>query len=391
MPVTILALLVPIILSVGCSVQSQRTAQATPPPAFVPATAPAVKLGNKPQEIATGDFNGDGKLDFVTSSEARTLSVFLGDGRGSFTPAPDSPLALEMSAHLIVVGDVNRDQKQDLVITAHDSFNVGILLGQGDGRFMKASLSTVAAVQDGQHKPHNHGLALGDLNADGNLDIVTSNYESNSVSVLLGNGKGVFTPATGSPFTVSRGPYNLSVADMNMDGKPDIVTPNVRDDSVTVLLGDGKGSFTLASNMPYKVETRPFYTAVGDFNGDRKPDLITTHDDITKLTISLGDGRGGLMNASGSPIDMNRGGYKVLVADMNRDAKPDVVVSNVGGNHVTVLLGDGTGRFTPAAGSPYTNGRGSAAIAIGDVNGDGKQDILLANSESQDVTIMLGG
>lgn len=127
----------------------------------------------------------------------------------------------------------------------------------------------------------------------GNLDLTTSNQDDNSVSVLLGDGRGDFKPASGSPFAVGRAPYPHAIGDVNRDGKLDIVTPNVGSNNVTVLLGDGKGGFTPAANSPYPVGSRPYYIAVGDTSGDGNPDLMTTHDDISLMTTLLGDGRGG--------------------------------------------------------------------------------------------------
>jgi VCBS repeat protein len=355
-------------------------------PLFILAPGSPFPLGERPFSIALGDWNNDGKLDLVAGNEANKLTVLLGDGRGSFRPAPGPPLPA--IAHLITVGDVNNDHNLDLAITEHDSFGVVVLLGKGDGQFAAASGSPFAALPG--VRPHNHGLSIGDVNSDGNLDLTTSNYEDNSVSVLIGDGKGNFAPAAGSPFSVGRGPYNQTLIDLNRDGKLDVVTPNVRDNNVTVLLGNGKGGFIAAAGPPSPVGYRPYYTALGDLNGDGKPDLITTHDDINKMAVSLGDGRGAFAAAPHSPLDLGSRGYKVIITDVNRDAKMDVVVGNVGVNQVSVFLGDGQGNIMAAPGSPYASGMGSPTFALGDVNGDGKIDIVTANSEGSEGRIFLG-
>jgi hypothetical protein len=175
---------------------------------------------------------------------------------------------------------------------------------------------------------------------------------------------------------------------VNGDGNLDIVTPNVGGNTVTVLLGDGKGGFTATANSPYAVESRPYYIALGDVSGDGKPDLITTHDDINLMTTLLGDGRGGFTAAPASPFDLGRRAYKLVTADVNRDARTDLVVGTEAGDSVTVLLNNERGGYTPAAGSPYTAGR-NPRVAIGDVNGDGKPDIITANNGSGDITVLL--
>lgn len=375
----VLAMLTP-----SCQAQTRRSAPSQAP-LFTPAPDSPINIGSRPNDISVADWNRDGKLDVVTCNDEDTVMVLLGNGRGGFTPAPGSPI--KSAAHLIAVGDVNNDRNPNLALTHHDSFGVVVLLGAGDGRFAPAPGSPFAAHQGA--KPHNHGLALTDVNSDGHLDITTSNQNDNSVSVLLGNGRGVFTPAAGSPFAVGRAPYPHSVGDVNGDGKLDIATPNVGSNNVTVLLGDGRGGFMPAANSPYAVATRPYYIAIGDVSGDTKPDLVTTHDDINLMTTLLGDGRGGFTAAPSSPFDLGRRAYKLVTADVNRDARMDLVVGTEGSDSVAVLLSNERGGYTPAAGSPYTAGR-NPRVAIGDVNGDGKPDIITANNGSNNLTVLLG-
>jgi hypothetical protein len=371
-------------LTSGCQAQPQRGAP-SPDALFSPATGSPINLGSRPNDLAVADWNRDGKLDVVTCNDGDTVTVLLGDGRGGFTPAPGSPM--KAAAHFIAVGDVNKDGNPDLALTHHDSFGVVVLLGAGDGRFAPAPGSPFAAHRGA--KAHNHGLALSDLNGDGNLDITTSNQDDNSVSVLLGNGGGGFTPVAGSPFAVGRAPYPHAVGDVNRDGNLDIVTPNVRGNNVTVLLGDGRGGFTPAAKSPYAVANRPYYVALGDVSGDALPDLITTHDDISLMTSLLGDGRGGFTAAPASPFDLGRRAFKLVAADLDGDGRADLVVGTEADDSVAVLLSNERGGYTPAAGSPYRAGR-SPRVAVGDVNNDGNPDIITANQGSGDITVLLG-
>jgi hypothetical protein len=375
----VLAMLTP-----SCQAHQPRRSPQSQAPLFTSAPGSPINIGSRPNDISVGDWNKDGKLDVVTCNDGDTVTVLLGNGRGGFAPAPDSPI--KSAAHLIAVGDVNNDRNPDLAFTHHDSFGVAVLLGAGDGRFTPAPGSPFAAHQG--VKPHNHGLTLSDVNSDGHLDITTSNQDDNSVSVLLGNGRGGFAAAAGSPFAVGRAPYPHAVGDVNGDGKLDIVTPNVRSNNVSVLLGDGRGGFMPAANSPYAVATRPYYIALGDVSGDAKPDLITTHDDINLMTTLLGDGRGGFTAAPSSPFDLGRRAYKLVTADVNGDARMDLVVGTEGSDSVAVLLSNERGGYTPAAGSPYTAGR-NPRVAVGDVNGDGKPDIITANNGSSNLTVLL--
>ncbi|HYG82663.1 MAG TPA: VCBS repeat-containing protein, partial [Pyrinomonadaceae bacterium] len=332
------------VLSSGCQSQPRRDAPAREP-LFINAPGAPLDVGSRPNDLALADFNGDGKLDVVTCNDGDTVTVWLGDGRAGFAPAPGPPL--RAAAHLVAAGDVNGDRKPDLALAHHDSLGVEVFLGAGDGRFAPAPGSPFAAHQG--DRPHNHGLNLSDLNSDGRLDITTSNQNDGSVSVLLGDGRGGFAPAPGSPFAVGRDPYPHAVADVSGDGRLDIVTPNVRGNSVTVLLGDGRGGFTPTANSPHAVAARPYYVAVGDVSGDGRPDLVMTHDDVNLMTTLLGDGRGGFAAAPAPPFDLGRRGYKVLAADVSGDARAELLVGlDGGGGYVAVLSDDGKGRYAHA-------------------------------------------
>ena len=154
---------------------------------------------------------------------------------------------------------------------------------------------------------------------------------------------GGFAAAAGSPFAVGANPQSVAVADFNGDGNVDLVTANFGDGTVTVLLGNGSGSFTPAAGSPYGVGTNPQSVAVGDFNGDGNPDIVTANNGANTLTVLLGDGTGGFAAAPGSPLPVGLFPQSVAVGDFNNDGNPDLVEANSGNNTVRVLLGNGMG------------------------------------------------
>ncbi len=153
--------------------------------------------GRQPSDVAVGDINNDRRLDIVAiNAGSEDATILLGDGRGSFRAAPGPRFVGGSKPHLIALGDVNGDGQVDMATASHDSHDIHVFLGHGDGSFTPAPGSPVDALSTG--RPHNHGLVFADVNGDGALDLGTSNNNDNSVSVLLGDGRSGFRAAPGS-------------------------------------------------------------------------------------------------------------------------------------------------------------------------------------------------
>jgi len=272
----------------------------------------------------------------------------------------------------IAVGDVNGDGNPDVVTANGGDNNVSVLLGDGSGGFREAAGSPFAAG------PKPHLIALGDLNNDGKLDLGVTEHDSNDVRIFLGDGSGRFAAAPGSPFPALQTPnphnHGLVFADVNGDGKLDITTANQNDKSVSVLLGDGKGGFRSAVGSPFKVGGSPYPHAVGDVNGDAKPDIVAPNIQEGTVSILLGDGEGGYRPAPGSPHRVENRPYYSALGDINGDGKPDIVTTHDDISLVCVLLGDGHGGFRrgPTSDAGYRGWK----IYVRDVNGDGKLDFI---------------
>lgn len=359
---------------------------------FANAPGSPVSVQGGPGNILIGDMNNDRKLDLVVAcGGTRSIIVLEGKGNGQFGAVLSNTTLVEAPGE-IVAGDVNGDGKLDLAVASHDSYGVVLLTGDGKGGLTIAPTSPIV-MKLGEH-PHTHGLALADINRDNKLDLISCNSADNDISLALGDGRGNFTRAAQS-FPVGPSPYPFAAGDVNNDGWLDIVAtatatgPSRREQlplsrALTLLLSDGKGG-----RSPHKLPLRtgePWFAAIADLNSDAKPDIVATHHEQSALTVMIGDGRGGFTEAVGSPFDFGVSLFQLIIADVDRDTAMDVVATS--GDSIRVLLGDGRGAFKPAASVPV--GPGAWRIATADLNSDGRADVVTSNSEGNTLSVLLG-
>jgi len=357
--------------------------QAKPTGTLMAAAGSPFSAGSNPGSIVVGDFNGDGIQDLATAN-SNNVTVLLGNGSGGFTAAAGSPFAAGVSPGTIVVGDFNGDGIQDLAVANPYTSSVTMLLGNGSGGFTAAP-GIPLAVESGPDF-----MVVGDFNGDGKLDLATITLDNSfnpTITVLLGNGSGGFTAVPGSPYVSGGSLGSVVVGDFNGDGIQDLAVANAFSNSVTVLLGDGSGGFTAAPGSPFAVGNTPISMAVGDFKGDGAQGLAVANDWGSNVTVLLGNGSGGFTAAPGSPFAVGASPISVAAGDFNGDGIVDLAVTNGGDNTVTVLLGNGSGGFT-AARSPFPVGTNPNSVVVGGFNGDGKLDVATANNNN--VTVLLG-
>ncbi len=359
---------------------------------FTPAAGSPISVPPGPGNVIIGDVNNDKKLDLlVACGKSRSITILLGKGNGQFVAAAN-PINMLHPPTEVAVGDVDRDGNLDVAVGTHDSYGIMFFRGYGNGGFVSFPGSPVV-MRTGDH-PHTHGLELADMNRDNKLDLISVNSTDNDVSIAFGDGRGGFTRAARSPFPVGPSPYPFAIGDVNGDGQLDIVAtatatgpmraqqlPLSR--ALTLLLSDGSGGFR-SLQLPLRTG-EPWFAVISDINGDRKPDILATHHEMNQLTVLLGDGRGGFVEATGSPFDSGGKAFQAAVIDVNRDGKMDVIAA--GGETVRLLLGDGRGGFAP--GPAVSTGPGSWRLALGDVNNDGKLDLVTSNLESDTVSVLL--
>jgi trimeric autotransporter adhesin len=346
-----------------------------------------------PQSIGVADFNADGKLDLAApvysgNTLLSAISVELGNGDGTFTPAPTVPL-LGQDAGSIAVADFNGDGKLDMVVTLPDAISatsgslneMQVMLGKGDGTFTPGQNIAIT---------NPFFVTTGDFNVDGIPDLAVANPTKDTVTILLGIGDGTFTLK--STATTGVYPISIAVGDFNADGKADLAVANYGNDSAVVLLGNGDGTFQPPTGNPMPVGGSPESIATGDFNGDGNVDLAIANSNINTartgtVTILLGNGNGTFTPAPATPATGNLP-YSVAVADFNADGKADLVTANnLNLGTVSILLGNGDGTFAPAISPPA--GNAPIFAAAGDFNGDGLADIAAADNNASSIYVLL--
>lgn len=324
-----------------------------------------------PHTVVTGDFNRDSILDLVTANGQSSVSVLLGDGKGSFGPAHD--IGTYPNASSIALGDFNGDTNPDLAVVTYGSNSVNILLGDGKGGF-NFTVDLPGIGIPGQ-------ILASDVNHDDVLDLVVTSGFTSTVDVLLGNAKGGFGPIT--PFPVGISPVAVKAGNLNGDPHTDLVVGNAGGSEVSVLLGDGQGHFSTAKN--YTAGLLPSALVIADFNSDGKADLAVTNTGGDNISMLLGDGNGHFSAAN--YFSAGTAPYALTAADFDGDQQLDLAVAANGENAVRILLGDGHGAFGTTAVLPTSSG--PRAVACGDFNGDGKPDIATANYSSDNVSVFL--
>jgi hypothetical protein len=339
--------------------------------------------GRTPELVEIADLNGDGKSDLV-NLRPRSISVLLNQGAGTFAPAVS--YAIGRLWYEVVIGDLNGDAKPDLVTEGgSDSIIVSVLLNHGDGTF-EPKRDYLAGRPSGD-------IALGDVNGDGKPDLVIA-HDDCCVLVLLNGGDGSFE--TRRDYEVPF-PSRIALGDLNGDGKPDVATASHL--GTSVLLNRGDGSF----GAPRDYDCRPCNVAyptalaIADLNGDGKADLVTEWDDVrygelhegneyvTEVSVLLNKGNGTF--GAAHDYESLHEAPPLAIVDLNGDGKPDIAMEPL--SYVSVLLNKGDGSFEPSL--HYGIGGDAYASAIGDLNGDGKPDIVAVRRRTVSVKLNTPG
>lgn len=335
-------------------------------------------------DLAAVDFNGDGSRDLgMLAGTTGQMAVILSQG-GSFQNSQPKLLEVGHSASGMAIGEFNGDGKLDCAVSHHDTDEIWILMGRGDGTFEPARTVRVPAG-----KPHVHKVVTSDLNRDRHLDLMLAQADDNRVWALLGDGKGGFAPCSGAPWATGNHPYVVACADFNRDSYLDIATPNWYGKSVSVFLGDGSGGFKEAPKSPLTGFKAPTALDAGDVTGDGLVDLALGQDDSSEIQILVGDGGGAFALGTAPPLRAQDDCFTPTLVDLNQDGRLDVIANAQNrGRTFSYWINLGGGKFSAA--QVVACPASAVTLCVADLNGDGAADLAAGTDDSDQIHIWFG-
>lgn len=350
-----------------------------------------VDVGAGSGELILADLDADGHLDLVSKHLLTDrIAVHRGRGNGTFEVRRQS-LVAPGGAGAIALGDADGDGRLDLAIARRDSVveSVAIVRGTASGFADPATASALRShASQATWKPI---IEFADVNGDGELDIVVGNGRRPSIELLLGDGRGGFALDRSIRLATRDERHEFDLGDVDGDGDIDIVDAGGIESGsagyLRVYPGDGRGGFATAGTpAPIAVPPAPRGTLLADIDGDGDLDVALGHPD-SLVSILLNDGTARFTPSAGSPFRVAGPAYGLAAADLNGDGRTDLAAATV--ESVTVLAGSVRG-FAPAPGSPYRAGPGAYRIVAGDIDEDGRPDLLVSSFEGRAVTVLLG-
>ncbi|CAM2718619.1 unnamed protein product, partial [Rotaria socialis] len=342
-------------------------------------------LGSYPMVAAIGDINNDNRSDIIiANSGLDSIGILFGYNYATFESYRNYSDNNTLLPESITTADFNNDRYLDIAIALFQSNSISILLGYGNGSF-----DLMEAISTGLNSRPS-ALTAYDFNKDGSLDIAVVNYGIEEILILRGYGNGTFLNITRYPTGNGSDPASIILADINNDNHVDMIVSNFHTSCIGILLGRGNFTFDSIATCSTGSLSEPVSVAVGDFDNDSQLDIVVANYGANTVTVFLGYVKGNFTSQISYSTGVQSWPSCVIVGDFNRDNQLDIATSNFNINNVGILLGYGNGSFSNV--TTYSTGDGSSPrfIGAGDFNNDSILDIAVANYGSNDFVILFG-
>ncbi|CAF1373825.1 unnamed protein product, partial [Adineta steineri] len=339
--------------------------------------------GSKPLGVAVGDLNNDNFSDIiVTNNASNTVGIFMNLGNGTFANQIELNVGDYSSPDFVIVIDINNDKQLDIIVNDYQKYGVRIFFGYGNGSFTAGNLIVTANTTAPAY------ISVADLNDDTILDIIVAITNSTNIGILFGSGNGKFKDVITQQISADFYPVSILVNDFNNDHILDIVASDTRKGGIAILMGYGNQSYGMPLIIP-TYDDLPNSLAVGDLNNDHRLDIVYASKSLSTIGILLGNGNGTFSNITIYSTGAGTWPQNVVLVDFNNDTQLDIAVANEYGYTISIFFGLGNGSFTQQITFPTGYHSRSQFVAFADFNNDLQLDFVASNKATYEILVNL--